>query len=465
MFDTELCEVKDAGVRYVLRRNPVRAEEMAESRLSKMRSVEGFIGKQNVYLRDHPKASASKMLEKVKAKLKSLRIDTWVQAKEEGRILKIESDEEALKEEKFLDGCYVIKTDLKEDVADKSVVHDRYKDLTEVEKAFRDCKTVNLEVRPVHVRRQGEYTRTRVCSDACVHDYSKTSRKAWESFDLTVKDGIGQLATVCSMEVKIKGQDVECVKIPQPREQSRQLLEALKIKLPAALPKRDIRVVTRKNYQNKENPNNIKASRLILFFSIEVNIRFRLCKECNVLTRWKDPCFGVLGQYHQALGYCIRKDGYHAHGAFRNCNECNVLPDGKTLASASDDRTIKLWDSASGKAVATLTGHSDGVTECNVLPDGKILASGSGDGTIKLWNNILAYKINLSQDEIINAAKRDYNLELQGLELKPIKPPATNNLYENSVIAPRWPESHPFHWLNQAEKGRQRGNDTVGHYL
>ena len=118
-----------------------------------MRSVEGFIGKQNVYLRDHPKASASKMLEKVKAKLKSLRIDTWVQAKEEGRILKIESDEEALKEEKFLDGCYVIKTDLKEDVADKSVVHDRYKDLTEVEKAFRDCKTVNLEVRPVHVRR------------------------------------------------------------------------------------------------------------------------------------------------------------------------------------------------------------------------------------------------------------------------------------------------------------------------
>ena len=53
------------------------------------------------------------MLEKVKAKLKSLRIDTWVQAKEEGRILKIESDEEALKEEKFLDGCYVIKTDLK----------------------------------------------------------------------------------------------------------------------------------------------------------------------------------------------------------------------------------------------------------------------------------------------------------------------------------------------------------------
>ena len=44
LFDTELCEVKDAGVGYVLRRNPVRAEEMAESRLSKMRSVEDLSG-------------------------------------------------------------------------------------------------------------------------------------------------------------------------------------------------------------------------------------------------------------------------------------------------------------------------------------------------------------------------------------------------------------------------------------
>ena len=84
---------------------PVRAEEMAESRLSKTRSVEGFVEKQNSYLRDHPKASASKMLEKVKTKLKSMRIDTWVQVKEECRILKIEGDEEALKEEKFIDGC------------------------------------------------------------------------------------------------------------------------------------------------------------------------------------------------------------------------------------------------------------------------------------------------------------------------------------------------------------------------
>lgn len=245
LFETKLCEIKDNGVRYVLRRNPVRAKEMAESRLSKMRCLEGFMEKKNVYLREHPKASVSKMLEKVKERLKSLRIDTWVQVKEESRILKIESNEEALKEEQFLDGCYVIKTNLKEKDADKCVVHDRYKDLTEVERAFRDSKTVNLDVRPVHVRSESS-TRGHVFVVMLAYMIIRRLRKAWESFDLTVKDGIEQLATVCSMEVNIKGQNTSCLKIPQPREQSLRLLEALKIKLPEALPKKGIRVVTRK---------------------------------------------------------------------------------------------------------------------------------------------------------------------------------------------------------------------------
>ena len=59
----------------------MRVEEIAESRLSKMRSFGEFIEKKNGYLREHPRASVSKALEKAKEKLKSLRIDTWVQSK------------------------------------------------------------------------------------------------------------------------------------------------------------------------------------------------------------------------------------------------------------------------------------------------------------------------------------------------------------------------------------------------
>ncbi len=61
-------------------------------------------------------------------------------------------------------------------------------------------------------------------------------------------------------------------------------------------------------------------------------------------------------------------------------------PDGKTLASAGADKTITLWDVSSGNVIQTLVGHSDGVASVAFSPDGKTLASGSLDKTIKLWN-------------------------------------------------------------------------------
>jgi transposase len=53
-----------------------------------------------------------------------------------------------------LDGCYTLKTDLPVQVADKALIHDRYKDLGMVETAFRTCKSNHLEVRPVFVRNE-----------------------------------------------------------------------------------------------------------------------------------------------------------------------------------------------------------------------------------------------------------------------------------------------------------------------
>src|SRR5262245_34484040 len=61
-------------------------------------------------------------------------------------------------------------------------------------------------------------------------------------------------------------------------------------------------------------------------------------------------------------------------------------PDGRRLATASFDRTIKLWDTATGRDVFTLRGHTAGVVALAFSPDGNRLASGGIDHTARVWD-------------------------------------------------------------------------------
>ena len=63
-----------------------------------------------------------------------------------------------------------------------------------------------------------------------------------------------------------------------------------------------------------------------------------------------------------------------------------VTPDGRRAVSASDDKTLKVWDLESGRELRTLEGHSAWVNGVAVTPDGRRAVSASGDKTLKVWD-------------------------------------------------------------------------------
>ena len=63
-----------------------------------------------------------------------------------------------------------------------------------------------------------------------------------------------------------------------------------------------------------------------------------------------------------------------------------VSPNDKLIASSSQDKTIKIWNSSDLMLVQTLNGHKKGVWDCAFSPVDKLLVSASGDKTIKVWN-------------------------------------------------------------------------------
>jgi Transposase DDE domain len=239
-----LREVTQAEIRYVLRRDPQRAAELAATRRAKQERLERELTKQNRYLAEHRRARVDTALRAVPNPLARLRLEKWLKVRVEGRQLQLEQDPAALAAESRLDGCYVLKSDLAPAVADLHTIHDRYKELTEVERAFRTCKTGHLEVRPVYVRTE-ESTRGHVLVVMLAYLIVRYLRRAWAALDVTVEEGVAQLATLCSLQVGIKGQSA-CHRLPIPREPSAQLLKAARIHLPKALPSQGTRVVTRK---------------------------------------------------------------------------------------------------------------------------------------------------------------------------------------------------------------------------
>jgi WD40 repeat protein len=80
------------------------------------------------------------------------------------------------------------------------------------------------------------------------------------------------------------------------------------------------------------------------------------------------------------------KELFILRGHTAGINGLAFSPDGKRLASASDDHTVKLWDTATGESVLTLKGHTAAVSGVAFSPDGRLLATAGLDKTVRLWS-------------------------------------------------------------------------------
>ena len=153
LFEDEIVEVEWEGVRYLLRRNKFRQQELQANREAKIKKIQEYVKEQNIYLKEHKRAKEEVALKRVKGLISRLKMSKIIKVSSLEREIQIEIDQSALKKAGELDGCYVIKTEAKKEILNSKTAHDRYKALSEVETAFRTMKTGLEELRPIYVRK------------------------------------------------------------------------------------------------------------------------------------------------------------------------------------------------------------------------------------------------------------------------------------------------------------------------
>ncbi|MEH2459650.1 WD40 repeat domain-containing protein, partial [Nostoc sp.] len=84
-------------------------------------------------------------------------------------------------------------------------------------------------------------------------------------------------------------------------------------------------------------------------------------------------------------------------------NAVAVTPNGQQVISASVDKTLKVWNLATGEELFTLNGHSHWVNAVAVTPNGQQVISASSDKTLKVWN--------LATGKVITTFRGDSNID------------------------------------------------------
>ena len=251
LFDKNLCEVEENGLRYIMRKNYQRAKEIEENRMEKIEFIKEKCDLKNKYLKDHSRAKVEKGEQSISLWISKLKLSSAITVKSNNRNIEIEINDGEIQKMKQLDGCYVIKTDVSKNELSTEEAHQRYKDLSFVETVFRTMKTDLLDIRPINHRLE-ERTKAHVFLVMLAYKMIIELRIKWKGLDVTVSEGLKMLESIQAIILKIptnqKDKIVEIIEIPEPRDELKILLDRLDIKLPSnLLVKPDLAATTTKS--------------------------------------------------------------------------------------------------------------------------------------------------------------------------------------------------------------------------
>jgi transposase len=239
LFDEQVVEVCHEGKRLVLRRDPATQRKEQHRREDKLAQLRQQVAERNQFVEGSTRANPEAGLKRLQGWASRHKLSGFVELSLQGRFVQLQIDEAAQQMAALLDGCYCLESDVPMNHLSTQQVHDRYKDLQQVEKNFRRLKTDFLEVRPIFLRKE-DRTRAHVLiamlSLKIVRQIEQRLHQAFGTTDTnpraeTVDSAMGALSRLTLQHYSLGDQEV--VGLPRPDERQQRILTALGVTLKA----------------------------------------------------------------------------------------------------------------------------------------------------------------------------------------------------------------------------------------
>jgi transposase len=241
---TEWCtpdvqEVIHGSGRLILRRSEALRQQAARRRAAKWAKLQRLITARKTFVQTAKRAKPETGLRTFQAWVKRHKLEAFVQVSLHDGRLRATRDTAAQAEATVLEGCYVLETDVPQTALAAQAVHDRYRDLYEVEHDFRTMKTGLLEIRPIFVRK-AQRTRAHVLVTMLALKVVREMRRALlAAFGTTdddkragtVEDAVRAFARLCLLTSHV--QTTAVTRLPTPDAHQQAILDALGTPLPS----------------------------------------------------------------------------------------------------------------------------------------------------------------------------------------------------------------------------------------